>query len=80
MIIGAGGAGRMLIQEILSTDKIVMNPVCLIDDDKNKKGSRIEGVKVVGTTQDIKFYAEKYKIQMITNILNCIFSYKLPNS
>lgn len=65
MIIGAGGAGRMLIQEILSTDKIVMNPVCLIDDDKNKKGSRIEGVKVVGTTQDIKFYAEKYKIQMI---------------
>ncbi len=65
MIIGAGGAGRMLIQEILSTDKIVMNPVCLIDDDKNKKGARIEGVKVVGTTKEIKYYAEKLKIQMI---------------
>ncbi len=65
MIVGAGGAGRMLIQEILSTDKIDMTPICLIDDDKAKKGARIEGVKVVGTTDDIKYYAEKYKIQMI---------------
>lgn len=65
MIVGAGGAGRMLIQEILSTNKIIMNPVCLIDDDKSKKGVRVEGVKVVGNTQEIKHYAEKYKVQMI---------------
>ncbi len=45
MIVGAGGAGRMLIQEILSTNKIVMNPVCLIDDDKSKKGMRKEDLK-----------------------------------
>lgn len=65
MIVGAGGAGRMLIQEILSTNKIVMNPVCVIDDDKGKKGRRIEGVKVVGNTNEIKHFAEKFKVQMI---------------
>lgn len=64
-IVGAGGACSILLQEIFSTDKISMNPVCIVDDDKSKKGVRVEGVKVVGNTDELKKIVEKYKIEMI---------------
>lgn len=65
MIIGGGNAGAMLIREFQSTDKIAYNPVCIIDDDENKLGKRIGNVKIVGTTAEIKKYAEKYFIDEI---------------
>lgn len=65
LIVGAGGACSILLQEIFSTDKINMNPVCIVDDDKSKKGVRVEGVKVVGNTDELKKIVEKYRIEMI---------------
>lgn len=65
MIIGGGNAGATLIREIQTTDKIAYNPVCVIDDDVNKVGKRIGNVRIVGTTEDIKKYAEKYAIEEI---------------
>ena len=65
MIVGAGDAGTTLIREIQNTDKIDYYPVCLVDDNETKVGKSISGVKVVGTTQDIKKAAEKYGIEEI---------------
>lgn len=65
MIVGAGDAGTTLIREIQNTDKIDYYPVCMVDDDQAKVGKSISGVKVVGTTEDIKKYAEKYRIEEI---------------
>ncbi len=65
MIIGGGLAGAALIREFQTTDKIAYNPVCVIDDDESKLGKRIGNVKIIGTTADIKKYAEKYLIDEI---------------
>lgn len=65
MIVGAGDAGTMLIREIQNTDKIDYYPVCIVDDDETKTGKSISGVKVAGTTADIKKFAEKYRVEEI---------------
>ena len=48
MIIGAGEAGYALIKEIVTSNYSTMVIRCIIDDDKNKWGQFIQGIKVVG--------------------------------
>ena len=69
MIIGAGIAGRMLLMEIQSAQQsqyiTQFNPVCIIDNDPEKIGTEIMGVKVIGPPSDIPQYARKYHIDQI---------------
>ncbi len=65
MIVGGGDAGTMLIREIQTTDKINYNPVCILDDDPAKRGKSIGDVKIVGSTAEIKKFAEFYNIEDI---------------
>lgn len=48
MIIGAGDAGNSIIKEIAISNFSTMTVACIIDDDKSKWGSYIQGVKVEG--------------------------------
>ena len=48
MVIGAGEAGSLVIQEFKKHPDLKMRPVVLIDDDVNKHGMRIHGVRVFG--------------------------------
>lgn len=66
MIVGAGEAGRLLINEIYNNPKHFGNKiVCVIDDNKNKIGTYIRGIPVVGDRHDIAENCEKYNIQEI---------------
>ncbi|MDE6706487.1 MAG: polysaccharide biosynthesis protein [Oscillospiraceae bacterium] len=69
MIIGAGVAGRMLLMEIQNAQQsqyvTQFNPVCIIDNDPEKIGTEIMGVKVVGSSSDIPQCARKYHIDQI---------------
>ncbi len=65
MVVGAGSAGDVLIREMKSSDKLNMTPVCVIDDDTNKIGQYIEGVKVVGNTSKIVEFAKEYLVDEI---------------
>ncbi len=65
IIVGAGAGADNLIKELKTSDKINMNPVCILDDDKNKLGKEIFGVKVVGSTQNVVEIAEKYRAEEI---------------
>lgn len=65
MIIGAGSAGETLIREMKTSEKINMRPVCLLDDDKNKLGQNVNGVRIVGKTSEVCVYAEKFRIDKI---------------
>ncbi|HWS42593.1 MAG TPA: nucleoside-diphosphate sugar epimerase/dehydratase [Pseudoflavonifractor sp.] len=52
-IIGAGDAGTLLLQELrLNSDSNYL-PVCFFDDDREKIGRSILGVKVAGTIADL---------------------------
>lgn len=53
LIIGAGDAGVMLIKEIKKHRTLNYDILGLIDDDLSKLGQVINGVKVIGTRDDI---------------------------
>lgn len=66
MIIGAGSAGKLLINEINNNQKGFTNKIkCIIDDDKNKKGTYINGIPIVGNRKSITKYCDKYNINEI---------------
>ena len=64
MIVGAGRAGEMLLREMKTSNNNLI-PVCILDDNPDKKGRYIHGIRVVGNILEVGFYVEKYKIEEI---------------
>ena len=65
MLVGAGNAGQMIMQEIGFMQESKMKVVCIIDDNPNKWYRRIQGVTVVGGREAIAESVEKYGVQKI---------------
>lgn len=65
MIIGAGDAGNTVIKEITNSSYSTMIIKCIIDDDENKWGRFIQGIKIVGGRDKIVEYAALYGIDEI---------------
>ncbi len=65
MIVGGGAAGLMVIKEMQDSQKSIYTPVCIVDDDKEKHGKLVHGVRICGTTADVKQLAEQYAVQEI---------------
>ncbi|MDR5587940.1 MULTISPECIES: nucleoside-diphosphate sugar epimerase/dehydratase [Clostridium] len=65
MIVGAGSAGTMIINEMMARRELKYNPIVLIDDDKEKLGRRISGVKIVGNRYDIPCVVGEQEIDLI---------------
>lgn len=65
MIIGAGDAGNTVIKEITNSSYSTMMIKCIIDDDANKWGRFIQGIKIVGGRDRIVEYAALYGIDEI---------------
>ena len=53
LVIGAGNAGRSLIDSMMHDAKSRYRPIAILDDDRLKRHRRIRGVPVVGTTDDL---------------------------
>lgn len=54
LIVGAGTAGEMLAREMLKSQAGRFVPVGFIDDDVNKQGAAIHGLKVLGRLKDAR--------------------------
>ena len=65
MIVGAGYMGNFVINDIRAHNEKFGKPVVAVDDNKIKLGSRISGIKVEGTCQDIPQIAKKRGIDTI---------------
>lgn len=66
MIIGAGSAGRLLIDEMLTNHKEFNSKiVCIIDDNKELKGSKLRGVPICGERSTISDNVQKYAVNEI---------------
>lgn len=65
MIIGAGEACTVVMNELSMSDMLDARICCIIDDDKKKHGTFIHGVKIVGGRDQIINYAKKYDINEI---------------
>jgi len=65
IVVGAGEAGVMVLRETRINPKANIEIVGFIDDDRNKKNYRIQGVRILGTSDDISLVVEKYGIDEV---------------
>lgn len=65
MIVGAGSAGSMIIKDLKNHKGRNLVPVVVVDDNKGKHGTRINGVPVRSGRNRIKELAKQYKIDEI---------------
>jgi FlaA1/EpsC-like NDP-sugar epimerase len=66
MVIGAGEAANVIIKEIKTSHHMSKSVKCIIDDDPDKIGRYIHGIKVVGNRDTILLNVEKFGITEIT--------------
>lgn len=65
LIMGAGEAGLLVLNECRNNPLLNASVIGFIDDDRLKKGQLIDGVKVLGGRQDISSIVKLYKIDEI---------------
>ncbi len=53
IVVGAGDAARLIVREMLRTPAVGYTPIGLIDDDPRKRNLRLEGIRVLGTIDDL---------------------------
>src|SRR3954447_23744986 len=53
IVVGAGDAGRLVVQEMQRSRMLSATPIGFVDDDRTKRNSRIQGVRVLGTTEEL---------------------------
>ncbi len=65
MLVGAGAAGSVAVQDLLNSDHTKNRIVCIIDDDISKKNLRLRGIPIVGQRQDIPAMVSRYRVEQI---------------
>ena len=65
MIIGAGEAGKALVNEFATSSYVSSRVCCLIDDNSVKWGKRLGGIPIVGGRNEIAAAVGKYNIHRI---------------
>ncbi len=53
LVVGAGDAGRLIVQEMQRSRMIDYTPIGFVDDDPRKRHTRIMGVRVLGTIDEL---------------------------
>lgn len=65
IIAGAGKAGVLVLNEIRTNQRLGIHVVGFVDDNSSKIGTDIQGVPVLGKTDDIPELAEKYRVDEV---------------
>jgi FlaA1/EpsC-like NDP-sugar epimerase len=61
LIVGAGDAAEQILREMLRTPSLGYTPIGLVDDDPRKKNLRLHGVRVLGTTADLRLLLRDHR-------------------
>jgi len=65
LLIGAGQAGLMVAKELSLRPDLGLDPVGFLDDDPQKVGTELHGLRVFGTTDDLARVAEKRRAAQV---------------
>ncbi len=65
LVIGAGMAGKVIVNEVRVNPALQYNILGFIDDDPNKIGQVVNGIRVLGSTEDIPYFTEEMNIDEI---------------
>ena len=61
IVVGAGDAGRLIVQEMQRSRMLAYTPIGFVDDDERKRNTRILGVRVLGTMAELARIVREYK-------------------
>ncbi len=70
LIVGAGSAGEIVVKEIIRNKDLNNIPVAFVDDDIEKIGKRMMGIKIVGPISAIKYYIDQYRVEEVIIAIN----------
>ncbi len=62
LVVGAGDAGTMVVREMQRNPQLSLEPVGYLDDDPEKWGKRIYGVRVLGALSDLGEVCAHHKV------------------
>lgn len=65
LIVGAGGAGAMIVREMQGNPDVGMEPVGYVDDNPAKIGMRIRGFPVLGTRESIPELVRQLRVNEV---------------
>ena len=65
VIVGAGAAGSLIVREVLESPRLHVVPVAFVDDDPDKQGRKLHGVKVTGRLADLASVVETYRAEEV---------------
>ncbi len=61
IVVGAGDAGRLIVQEMQRSRMLSYTPIGFVDDDPRKRNTRILGVRVLGTMDELPRIVREFK-------------------
>jgi FlaA1/EpsC-like NDP-sugar epimerase len=61
VVVGAGDAGRLIVQEMQRSRMLNYTPIGFVDDDPRKRHTRILGVRVLGTIDDLPHVLREHR-------------------
>jgi FlaA1/EpsC-like NDP-sugar epimerase len=53
LVVGAGDAGQLVVRELQRNRRLGITPIGFVDDDPRKRNTRIQGIRVLGTTDEL---------------------------
>ena len=65
LFVGAGRTGALAVKEILRRGDSGLDVKGFVDDDRQKRGGSVNGVKVLGTTHDLPRLVEEMRINQV---------------
>ena len=79
LIYGAGESGVLLVKESRINPNFPYRIVGFLDDNPNKKGGKVYGLKVLGGLEDVKKIIEKYDVSKIIISMPSVEQSKISN-
>ena len=61
IVVGAGDAGRLIVQEMQRSRMLAYTPIGFVDDDPTKRNTRILGVRVLGNMEELPRIVRDHK-------------------
>lgn len=65
IIIGAGAAGELIVREIYGNDSLNYKPLAFVDDDRDKIGKKMLGLKILGPINEINQFIKRYDVSEV---------------
>ncbi|MBQ7267444.1 MAG: polysaccharide biosynthesis protein [Synergistaceae bacterium] len=75
LIIGAGEAGAILARDLMHNEG-ELSPAGFVDDDPQKSGHQVSGLKVFGNTSELREIVEREKIQVVLIAIPSVSGHK----